>query len=913
MFKTFLKFLGVLISLGIITGLMIFTVIIYISFDLPDIKALNNYKPPVPSRILSSDKVVLLELGKENRDVVQMNEVPDKVKSAFIAAEDDNFYNHEGIDYKGILRATLINIKAGRVVQGASTITQQVAKSLLLTSERTFSRKIKDLLLARKIEEKLSKDEILFLYLNQVYLGGGYYGVKSAFEGYFDKELKEATIAECALVAGLLVAPGRYSPYINPDYAKTRQRYVLSRLYKTKKITQEEYKEALAENIKLHLRKPTPMKGGYFTDWIRQRAVEKFGKEDFLTGGYEIVTTIDWQLQKKAQEEVKEGVLAIDKRQGFKGPIGVVENLNDFITKQRDEIYKDSSEYFVFNSDGSVTHEFNLEDDNFTELYSANEEKLKDKPSWFRKSYEPGNISEDKMNDLVDFDKNYEAVVTKVSDYQRMIYVRFAGGLVGAIPYEYFRWAHERKITDKRYYWSYLTRPSTAVKTGDIVLVNPVRKPTKIWRYIDSNFKKNVSNKSLIDAIKAEEYYILALEQEPEVQAALVSISPSSGRILTMVGGYDFSKSQFNRAIQSNRQPGSAFKPLLYASSLENGYNPASVLLDSPSALGSSDANLDWKPQNYDGKFKGEMTLRRALETSRNIPTIKLVQDVGVQRVKDFLHRFNPKLELPNDLSIALGSFGINLLDLVKMYGVFPNKGKVVKVKSIISVKDQAGNELSLAKKAEEVDEEDTEENLSSDDTLDKSEVAANEVNEEAAVKEKINPFTVNLNEKQVYDVRLAYLMNNILKGVIQNGTGRGARDISSFIGGKTGTTNNYVDAWFLGYSANIVTGVWTGFDNNDTMGFGETGAKSALPIWKDYMDLGLRRLGEYDFNIPRGIVNMSINKETGKLVNPGDPKAYVESFVEGHGPLEGKMEGSDAQENDENSFLIDDDYYSNQ
>lgn len=910
MFKGFLKLMGILISLGVMGAIFIFAIIVFVSFDLPEIDSLKTYKPPIPSKILSSDNVVLLEMGKENRDVVQIEDVPKKVINAFISAEDDNFYSHSGIDYKGIVRATLINIKAGRVVQGASTITQQVAKSLLLSSERTFSRKIKDLLLAKKIEEELSKNEILFLYLNQVYLGGGYYGIKAAFEGYFDKELNEATIAECALVAGLLVAPGRYSPYINPQYAKKRQKYVLSRLYKTKKISKEEYEQALAENIKLFLRKSTPMKGGYFTDWIRQTAIKRFGKEEFLTKGYTITTSIDWDLQKKAEDEVKEGVLEIDKRQGYKGALGQIEDINEFVQNQREEIYKETSEFFIFNIDGSVSHEFNLENDNYLELEELRKEKVNQKPNWFLKSFEPGNIAEDKMNEFIKLKENYKGVVLKVNDLQRMVYVKFAGGLVGVIPYEYFRWAHERNVTEKRTYWSYLTRPSTMIKENDIVLVKTLYKPQGIWSFIDKSFKKIVKNESLIEAIKGEKYYILSLEQEPDVQGALVSISPNSGRILAMVGGSDFSKSQFNRAIQSNRQPGSAFKPILYAASLENGYHPASLLLDSPSALGSADANLDWKPQNYDGKFKGEMTLRRALETSRNIPTIKLVQDVGVRKMNEFINRFHKGLDLPQDLSISLGSFGINLLDLVKMYAVFPNKGRLVETKSILSITDSEGNDIPVVEISEE--EPVLSENIDEKVAEDKSDpLDTGEDLEEDKVKQ--NPFHVNLDEKQVYDSRLAYLMNNLMKGVIQNGTGRRAKSISSFIGGKTGTTNNYVDAWFLGYSSNIVTGVWTGFDGNESMGFGETGAKSALPIWKDFMELSLKKMGEYDFNIPSGIINISVNKENGKIANPNDKGVYIESFVQGHGPSDEQASEIEDENTDENPLLIDDDYYSEQ
>jgi penicillin-binding protein 1A len=313
-FQRLLTFAGIA---GIAGALLVTIIVVVISFSLPQINSLNDYNPPIPSRIYSKDGELLLEVAKERREVVAFEEIPQRIVQAFLAAEDDNFYNHSGVDYVGIARAMVKNILAGRVVQGASTITQQVAKSLLLTSERTFTRKIKDLLLAKKIEERFSKQEILFLYLNQVYLGGGYYGVKKAFNGYFGKELEEATIAEAALIAGLLVAPGKYSPYVHPEYAKTRQRYVLRRLFETKKITEEEYNQALAEEIKLKKRLRLDVKAGYFTDWILQNLFEEYGKKDFVTNGYEVVTTINWKLQKRAEELIKEGLREVDKRQGF--------------------------------------------------------------------------------------------------------------------------------------------------------------------------------------------------------------------------------------------------------------------------------------------------------------------------------------------------------------------------------------------------------------------------------------------------------------------------------------------------------------------------------------------------------------------------------------------------------------------
>ena len=343
------------VGLCLAFGLFVLIFIIYISFDLPRINSLADYNPPVPSKVYSQDGVLLMELGTQKREVIPFDQVPKRVVDAFLSAEDDNFYHHSGVDYTGIARAMIKNIQAGRIVQGASTITQQVAKSLLLTSERTFTRKIKDLLLAKRIEEKFSKNEILYLYLNQVYLGGSYYGVKSAFEGYFGKELSEATIAESALIAGLLVAPTKYSPYTNPKYAKARQKYVLGRMFKTGKITEDEYLKALEEEIIIKRRVMVEPKARYFTDWVRQRLMKKFGAQEILEGGFEVVTTIDYRLQKKAEEEILKGAIEIDKRQGYKGPKLRVEiaEREDFYRKVRKSILSNIDEEFTFKTDGT--------------------------------------------------------------------------------------------------------------------------------------------------------------------------------------------------------------------------------------------------------------------------------------------------------------------------------------------------------------------------------------------------------------------------------------------------------------------------------------------------------------------------------------------------------------------------------
>jgi penicillin-binding protein 1A len=911
--KKFLKIIYALLALGFFMGLGVLGIVIYISYDLPQINSLGDYSPPIPSRVYSKDGHLLMELSKEKRELATIEEIPDRVINAFLAAEDDNFYNHSGVDYVGIARAMVINIKAGRIVQGASTITQQVAKSLLLSSERTFTRKIKDFILAKKIEEKLSKQEILFLYLNQVYLGGGYYGVKSAFRGYFDKELTEATNAEIALIAGLLVAPSKYSPYNKPERAKSRQKYVLGRMFKTEKITKEEYDEALLENIKIQIRKPVPLKAGYFSDWIRQRLISHFGKEEFITNGYEVVTTLDWGLQEKAEAQVLKGVKEIDKRQGYKGPLSKLESddaISDFIQKQRTKIYSTSSNYLIFKPDGTTTKEFSALEDEYETLVAAQEQRLAEFKVRSKSFLVLGNQIEDRIIEFVNLDRPVKAVVIKASNSQRIIYANYAG-LKIMIPYENFKWAHERKIQIERHYWGYQGYPESIVKPGDVILVQVSKKLDSPKRYLYKDFvTKYKANKELNAAINKQKFYIGKLDQEADAQGALLSISPETGEILSMVGGSDFSKSQFNRAVQSNRQPGSAFKPLIYAVGLENDHTAASKLLDSPQALGGVDDSLSWKPRNYDGKFKGSMTLRRSLETSRNIPTIKLAQDVGVKKITNFVERLKLDVDLPADLSVSLGSFGINLLNLVKMYSIFPNGGRVLKLKSILSIKDRYGKVHHIENDkqdpgavASEVGEEKVANNL--DEEKPKSEVDIEEVIEQ-------NPFLVNLDENQVYDPRLAYIMSNLLRGVVQNGTGRSTRDISSYIGGKTGTTNNYVDAWFLGFSAKVVTGVWTGFDNNQTLGFGETGAKSALPIWKSYMQAAIKKFGDVDFPVPSGIVNVAIDAKSGELYQDG-PDRFIEAFVEGTEPgLEEKI--SDDEEPGEGRSILDsEDYYSAQ
>ena len=907
--KILLRLTGFVLGSAVLGGLVVVLVIAYFSFGLPKISTLADYNPAIPSQILAKDGTVLTEIGKETRYIAEMNEIPKRIINAFLSAEDDNFYDHKGVDYLGVLRAFIANLKAGKVVQGGSTITQQVAKSLLLSRERSISRKIKDFLLAQRIEEKFTKEEILFLYLNQVYLGGGYYGVKAAFSGYFGKQLSEATVAESAIVAGLLVAPGKYSPYINPQYAKKRQSYVLGRMLATGKITEEEHKAALVEKIKFRIRKGSEFKAGYLTDWVRQRVIEVVGNDRFLTDGFKVQTTIDYDLQVVAEKEVYKGVKAIDKRQGFKGPLKSIETeelVGEFLDKQRADLHKDKSTYFTLKEDLSRLYESEVTEE-VTELREKHRlgfyEKLKSK------RFFPGNIKSDPILSYMNSEEMYEAVVRRIDNRSRIIYVSYAG-INGFIPYEDFRWAHERNISEERNFYPYVTNPSSILKVGDVIHVSIESKSTEISRHIWKGFQNRYKKSKDYDLVRKERYVHFSLDQEPEAEGALVSLDPKTGEVIALVGGADFSKSQFDRAIQSFRQPGSSFKPILFAAGLENGFTPASILMDSPEALGGVDSSLNWKPRNYDGKFKGPMTFRNSLETSRNIPTIRLASDIGVSKILDFTKRIGFKAKLDEDLSLALGSFGVTLMDIVATYAIFPNGGKLVRPKSIISVTDRFGKsyEISESEEVEVVEVEKIEE----EEILANNMLGTEEESAEAKVEE--NPFHLALGGDQVYDPRLAYLMNNLLRGVVQHGTGRRVRDVSAFLGGKTGTTNNYVDAWFLGFSSNIVTGVWTGFDNNKTLGWGETGAKSALPIWKEFMRAGIKKKGEYDFQAPLGVVNVSIDKETGKLSSQSSSNSFVETFVEGTEPGTKKVEDVETlKSEDSTQFLEEDDYYNNQ
>lgn len=844
--------------IGAVTSTLLFT---YFNLDLPKIDKLQDYRPKLSSQIISKDGVVLADIGLEKREIAQMEEIPEMVVGAFLSAEDDQFFNHKGVDYLGLIRAMLANLKAGRVVQGGSTITQQVAKSLLLSSERSIARKVKDFLLAQKIEEKLTKKEILYLYLNQVYLGGGYYGVKSAAHGYFEKELKQLTVAEAAMIAGLLVAPGKYSPYVNPHAARKRQHYVLRRMYETKKITKDEYENALKEKTIYHI-KVEELKAPYFVEWIRQTVVDSLGEEAFLTKGLKIQTSLDWNLQKTAEVEVLKGVKEIDKRQGYKGSLANLkpEEIPGLELATREEIFEKKSSFFTINDDAEKEFEFKFNKKTYLEF---KEDEAKKRMLYTDSPFMPGLSGSDDLPSVLDLNTGYRAVVTKVSDEMRLVFVSLAGS-PGVIPFDGFKWAHKRSISESHANYSELTKPSTILKPGDLILVEVNKKTSTLQQGLSKeNLAPLLKNKDFGN-FKNSNYIICKLDQEPEAQGALYSLDINSGEVISYVGGNDFGKSKFNRVVQAKRQPGSSFKPILFAAALEKGYTPASIIMDTPESMAGSDVASAWKPKNYDGEYLGPVTFRTSLEQSRNIPTIKILDRVGVSNVLKFAKRigFNAKLE--NNLSLALGTFGVTLRDIVTTYAIFPNGGKKIYPRAIVSIEDSEGKKYHVGEMSKQ------------------DESIADESEESDVANNTANNFEANLNEKQVYDPRLAYVMTNLMRGVVLHGTATAAREVGNAIGGKTGTTNDYVDAWFVGFSPRVVTGVWTGFDSNKTLGYGEAGARASLPIWIGYMKNAVKKFGDGEFNRPTGLVNVMIDKKTGQKVSGN---GFSEVFVEGYEP----------------------------
>ncbi|MFQ5543036.1 MAG: penicillin-binding protein 1A [Nitrospiria bacterium] len=739
-------------------------VLFYYSRDLPSLDSLGSYAPSQATRIYSDENRVIGQFYIEKRVFVPISRMPEALLQAILAVEDARFYEHHGFDSVRIVKAFLTNLKNFGIRQGASTITQQVTRSLFLTPERTVRRKIRELILARKMETVLSKDEILEIYLNHIYFGHGAYGVQMASKTYFGKDVWDIGLEEAAYLAGLPKAPNDYSPYRHPEKAKFRQRIVLKRMADEGFITEEDYRTAYENNLifqKLHSGEDFAL---YFKEYIRQYLISKYGDDLVYKGGLNVYTTLNEKMQRVAEKSLKAGLREVDKRQGYRGPLGV---------------------------------------------YSP----------------EDGLIKKDRLPLLKIGDFIVARVVLVNADYALVE----ANGVVGKIRIEDMMWAARRLIgPDVRKDRTLIKEPSAdkILNVGDLIEVRV----------------KEITGK--------ENTVYFSLEQEPIVQGGFVAMDPSDGSVKALVGGYDFKRSEFDRATMARRQPGSVFKPVIYGAALDRGLTPATILIDNPVIFTDADTNKTWKPENYGKKFHGPTTLRDALTFSHNLATVKLLRKVGIGPVVRFAKQIGIKSPLTRDLSLSLGSSGIGLLEMTSALGVYGNKGIRVEPTFILSVTDQHGRVLE-----------------------------SHEVLPERVISKET-----------------AYVVTNILEDVVQRGTARRARVIGRPIAGKTGTTNDFTDAWFVGFAPNLAAGVWVGFDDNRSLGYREAGGRAALPIWVSFMDEALSLLPVVPFSIPDKIVYARVDQATGFLAPDGEV-GNVEIFVKGTEPTEFKKKFSSSSD----------------
>lgn len=745
-----LKLIIILAVISIILGISAGSYLA-ISMGIPSIEEMKQYKPAAGSKIYADDDVLIGELKAEKGIFVPINKIPEHMINAVIAVEDSRFWRHKGIDYLAIMRAVIKDIIHVSLKEGGSTITQQLAKVMFLTPEKTLKRKMREAALAIKIEKNLDKKEILELYLNKIYFGHGAYGVEMASRIYFGKSVKDINISEAALITGLIKAPSSYSPYNDLTKAKERQKIVLSRMEEEGYIKRSEKENALKQPVYLSSMRKGMEANNYFIEYIRKYLEERYGAENVYKGGLKVYTTLDRKAQSSAAKAIQEGLRELDKRRGWRGP---------------SDHKKD------------VDIEKELKTKELTTLVVTN----------------PGDIS--------------SGLVLKVSQKEALIKTR---GIIGKLSIEDAKWASKtidpKKSTTKVLKDFTLTQILTP---GDVIKVS-------------------------IKSIRGSTVQ-LSLEQEPNVEGALISLEQDTGFIRAMIGGYDFVKSDFNRALYAKRQPGSAFKPIIYAAALDHGFAPSSIIVDEPVTYPGGPKG-EWTPENYDHKFYGTTSLREALTYSRNVVTVKLVDAVGINNVLDFARNIGIQGDMPRDLTIALGSLSVSPLDLALCYSVFANSGMRVKPIAIKYISDSKGRIL--------------------------------ESNEPEA-EEVISPQT-------------AFLITSMMEDVVKYGTGWRAKALGRPVAGKTGTTNEYRDAWFVGFTPNIVSAVWVGFDDMRPLGYQETGARAASPIWVLFMKNFLTGEPE-EFSVPEGIVSRTIDPSTG-LLSKDDHTGIKEYFKEGTEP----------------------------
>lgn len=823
---------------------------------LPEIIKIEDYKPLLVSEVYDRNNKKIGEFFRERRVLIPYKEMPKILIQAFLAAEDDQFFEHHGVNLQALFRAAIANMRAGRNVQGGSTITQQVAKTLFLSSERTFTRKIKDMLLAIQMENNLKKEEILFLYLNQIYFGQSAYGIEMAAQTYFRKSTQKLTLAEAAMLAGLPKAPSDFSPVRNPSRAKERQIYVLNRMADVKYISRQEAEAAIRQPIKVYLKENYESFAPFYLETVRQLLVKQLGEEVVLDQGIRVYTGLDLDMQKSANLSVEAGLKELDKRQGYRGPQRTLTSqgdIDEFLQKERRRLISES------NPERTI-----LPDGQFAEIeWHAKKNLFKTK-----KSVE---ANKEKLPSFLSLGRSYEGVVSQVDDQTGYVEVLLPE-TKGFIDSETMLWARKPNF-EKKSETDLIRVPSQALKVGDVVLVKIISETVQ-WAKT-KNRKKPVFPES-------SQHLQLELDQEPLVEGSLLSFDQSTQDVLAMVGGYSFTRNEFNRALQAARQTGSAFKALIYAAALDRGYNPSSLIIDAPIAYrqsgdeGQQDDRI-WKPSNHERDFNGEITMRNALVKSLNIPSVKIMEDIQVPYAIEFSQRLGVFSKLNPDFTLVLGSSSLTLYEMTKVFSQFGRNGLRIRPRMIKKVLDRNGKTL-----------------LERFDLDSRFAAEMQKIDDDFATKRKTyfeNPTGNSTfffeDEEQLIKPEIAYVITDMLKGTVTdpNGTGGRAAQLGREVAGKTGTTNGYVDAWFVGYTPNIATGVWVGFDQEKSIGRSEVGGKAALPIWLQYMKDAHRNLPVMSFEIPATVKVMKIDAETGKLPNSATKRVISQAFVLGTEP----------------------------
>ena len=764
-----------LIGFLLAISVLILSILWSFSNNLPDYKFLKSYKPSVSSKVFSGNGDLVADFSQEKRIFVPYNSIPQNVINSFLSAEDKNFFSHPGVDAKGVLRAIINNISniiSSKRLEGASTITQQVAKNFLLTNEVSINRKIKEAILAFRIERALTKERILELYLNQIYLGSGAYGVAAASLEYFDKSIKELNYAESALLAALPKAPSRYNPYRDKDLAKFRRDLVVQNLYDNNFIDKNEYEQIIKEEIKLKKSEKIYLEDAqYYIEDVRKDIIEKLSYDKVYKEGLNINTPINLNLQRIATESLRDGLIDYDKRRGWRGALKNIK-------------------------------------------YSEN---------WFDK------FKEYQLEKTLGWQV---AIVKKISKFSATIETENKEN--GSIKFDDISWT-KKEFKD-------------LFEIGDVIYV------------------KNINDN------------IFSLKQLPRVNGGIVVMDPYTGRVLALSGGFSFKKSEFNRATQALRQPGSAFKPFIYALALENDYTPTSLILDAPLVLEQGEDLKMWKPENYGKKFYGPSTLRVGLEKSRNLMTVRIAQNLGIEKVVNFSKNLGIYDNPEKLLSISLGSAETTLMKLTTAYSSFVNGGKLVTPVIIDRIQDSEGK------------------------TIFSDEMRKCTNCEQISFSSNSYP-KIKDNYKQVFSPQTAYQMTSILEGVVQRGTGKQLKDLNLNLAGKTGTTNENTDTWFIGFTSNLVVGVYVGEDDPKPLGKFETGARTALPIFKEFVSEAIKKSEARPFKAAEGTIMMVVDSDTGQKAKFSSKNTIVEVYKEKN-VVDGKVLYSNNNRLDTNNIL---------